>query len=85
MWRSETLMGMPLDQIRSSGYVFQVEMAYVAERLGYKILEMPIYFAERRVGKSKMSFRIQLEASLRVWQVLFTHRKLNPSSRRQLS
>ncbi|HEY70119.1 MAG TPA: polyprenol monophosphomannose synthase [Anaerolineae bacterium] len=85
LWRRETLMGMPLDEIRSSGYVFQVEMAYVAERLGYKIIEVPIFFAERRLGKSKMSFRIQLEASLRVWQVLFTHRKLNPSHRRSLS
>lgn len=82
MWRRETLLGMPLDRIRSNGYVFQVEMAYVAERLGYKIVEMPIYFAERRVGRSKMSFRIQLEASLRVWQVLFTHRGLDPSQRR---
>jgi dolichol-phosphate mannosyltransferase len=81
LWRRETLLGMPRDRIRSSGYVFQVEMAYVAQRLGYKIVEMPIYFAERRVGTSKMSFKIQLEASLRVWQVLFTHRKLNPSQR----
>lgn len=83
VWRRETLQGMPRDRIRSNGYVFQVEMAYVAQRLGYQIVEMPIYFAERRVGTSKMSFKIQLEASLRVWQVLFTHRKLNPSMRHQ--
>lgn len=81
LWRRETLLGMPRDRIRSNGYVFQVEMAYVAERLGYKIVEMPIFFAERRIGQSKMSFKIQLEASLRVWQVLFTHRKLDPSQR----
>jgi dolichol-phosphate mannosyltransferase len=84
LWRRDTLLGMPRDRIRSGGYVFQVEMAYVAQRLGYKIVEMPIFFAERRVGKSKMSFKIQLEASLRVWQVLFTHRKLNPSQRIQI-
>lgn len=82
LWRRETLLGMPLDRIRSNGYVFQVEMAYVADRLGYEIFEMPIFFADRRVGESKMSFKIQLEASLRVWQVLFTHRKLDPSQRR---
>jgi dolichol-phosphate mannosyltransferase len=85
MWRRETLAAMPLDQIRSNGYVFQVEMAYVAQRLGFKILEMPIYFAERRIGESKMSFKIQLEASLRVWQVIFTHGKLDPSQRRSPS
>jgi dolichol-phosphate mannosyltransferase len=82
LWRRETLLGMPLDRIRSNGYVFQVEMAYVADRLGYEIFEVPIFFADRRVGESKMSFKIQLEASLRVWQVLFTHRKLDPSQRR---
>ena len=82
LWRRETLLGMPRDRVCSNGYVFQVEMAYVAERLGYKIIEMPIFFAERRSGKSKMSFKIQLEASLRIWQVLFTHRKLDPSQRR---
>jgi dolichol-phosphate mannosyltransferase len=76
MWRRETLSGMPLHRIRSNGYVFQVEMAYVAERLGYSIVESPIYFEDRRIGQSKMSLRIQLEAAIRVWQVMFTHRKL---------
>lgn len=84
VWRRETLLGMPLDNIQSSGYVFQVEMAYVAQRLGYRIIESPIFFEERRAGESKMSFRIQVEAALRVWQVLFTHRGLTPASRRQV-
>jgi dolichol-phosphate mannosyltransferase len=69
MWRRETLLGMPLDRIRSSGYVFQVEMNYVANRLGYTFCEIPIYFAERQVGQSKMSIRIQVEAATRVWQL----------------
>jgi len=77
IWRRETLLGMPLDRIRSNGYVFQVEMAYVAQRLGYQLIESPIYFEDRQIGQSKMSFRIQFEAAFRVWQVLMTHRHLS--------
>ncbi len=76
LWKRETLLGMPLDRVRSNGYVFQVEMAYVAHLLGYTFKEIPIYFADRRWGKSKMSFRIQLEAAFRVWKLLWTYRDL---------
>ncbi|MEN6409936.1 MAG: polyprenol monophosphomannose synthase [Anaerolineaceae bacterium] len=69
MWRRKTLEGMPLERIRSNGYIFQVEMAYVAALLGFTMKETPIYFAERQLGKSKMSMRIQVEAALRVWQL----------------
>jgi dolichol-phosphate mannosyltransferase len=78
IWRAETLQGMPLDSVRSNGYLFQVEMAYVAQRLGYTMLERPIYFEDRRIGRSKMSMAIQFEAALRIWQVLFIHRHLRP-------
>lgn len=81
VWRRETLAALPLEQIRSNGYVFQVEMAYVAERLGFRPVELPIYFEDRRFGRSKMSLRIQLEAALRVWQVAWTHRHLRPLTR----
>lgn len=81
LWRRDTLIGMPLDSIRSNGYVFQVEMALVAQRLGYRILEMPIYFKERRIGTSKMTLRIQIEAAVRVWQLLLLHRHLKPAQR----
>lgn len=81
LWRRETLEGMPLDHIRSDGYVFQVEMAYVARRLGYRIYEHPIYFEDRRIGKSKMSFGIQAEAALRVWQIRYLHRKLTAKTK----
>ena len=81
LWRTDVLRGMDLNRIRSNGYVFQVETAYVAERLGYRIAEVPIHFPDRRLGQSKMSFRVQSEAALRVWQVLWRHRKLNPSAR----
>ncbi|MGD8554417.1 MAG: polyprenol monophosphomannose synthase [Anaerolineales bacterium] len=81
IWRRETLLGMPLEQVRSNGYAFQVEMAFIAERLGYQITEMPIYFEDRRIGMSKMSSKIVLEASLRVWQLLFRYRRLSPKDR----
>lgn len=78
LWRREALLNMPLERIRSNGYVFLVEMAYMAHCLGYHIGEIPIYFADRRWGQSKMSFRIQAEAALRVWQVRWNYRDLKP-------
>ncbi len=77
LYRREALCGMPLDRIRSNGYVFQVETAYVAHKLGYRFHEIPIYFADRRWGKSKMNFRIQAEAALRVWQLPPVYRDLH--------
>jgi dolichol-phosphate mannosyltransferase len=62
--------------IQSSGYVFLVEMVYLTHCLEFKIGESPIYFADRRFGKSKMSFKIQLEAALRIWQVWWEYRGL---------
>jgi dolichol-phosphate mannosyltransferase len=67
LWRRATLERMPLDRVRSNGYVFQVEMAYVAVKLGFSFVEVPIYFADRRWGKSKMNFRIQVEAAVHTW------------------
>jgi dolichol-phosphate mannosyltransferase len=82
IWRRETLMGMDMDRVRSNGYVFQVEMAYVAYRLGYHIAEIPIYFPDRERGKSKMGSHIVFEAALRVWQLIYRHHSLNPHMRR---
>jgi len=76
LYRRDVLAAMPLERIQSNGYVFQVETAYVAHQLGFKFNEIPIYFAERRFGKSKMSFRIQVEAALRVWSLPYTYRDL---------
>jgi dolichol-phosphate mannosyltransferase len=81
MWRANTLLGMPLDRIQSNGYAFQVEMTYVASRLGYRFAEIPIYFADRRWGDSKMSVEIQREAAVRVWQLLWEYRDLKPEPR----
>lgn len=78
-WRSTTLQQMPLNQVRSNGYAFQVEMAYIAYRLGFKFQEIPIFFADRHWGQSKMSTRIQIEAAIRVWQLLYQYRALHPT------
>lgn len=80
-WRRSALQGIDLASIRSNGYVFQVEMAYVCQRLGYRVLEVPIYFEDRRVGQSKMSIPVKIEAALRVWQVWWRHRGLHPAPR----
>jgi dolichol-phosphate mannosyltransferase len=77
MWRREALQAMPLDRIRSSGYIFLVEMAYVAYLMGFRISEVPIHFADRRWGKSKMSLKIQLEAAIRIWDVKYHYRDIH--------
>lgn len=76
LWRRQTLQAMPLDSVKASGYIFMVEMAYLAYCLEFKIGEVPFYFADRRWGKSKMSFKIQAEAAVRVWHVLWAYRDL---------
>jgi dolichol-phosphate mannosyltransferase len=81
VWNRHVLEGIDRSQIRSNGYIFQAEMAYVTERLGYSVFEVPIHFAERKLGKSKMSLRIQIEAALRVWQVAWRHHALKPADR----
>ncbi len=82
LWRRETLQGMPLDSIQANGYVFLVEMAYLAYCLDYKIGEVPIYFADRKIGESKMSLKIQMEAAFRVWQVWWGYRGLRRMGKR---
>jgi dolichol-phosphate mannosyltransferase len=67
---------LPMERIKSNGYIFLVEMAYMAFCLDYRIGEVPIFFADRRWGKSKMSFAIQLEAAFRIWQVRWNFRDL---------
>jgi dolichol-phosphate mannosyltransferase len=79
-WRAGTLQGINLDRIHSNGYVFQVEMTYVTEKLGYKILEIPIYFEDRRIGQSKMTTPVKFEAIWRVWEILMRHRQLTPAN-----
>ncbi len=77
-WRREALEGINLDAIRSNGYVFQVEMAYLCEKLGYRVLEVPIFFEDRRIGRSKMSMPVKLEAAWRVWALRGRYKDLKP-------
>ena len=63
-WRSTTLGAIPFDGVHAGGYVFQIEMTYLASRLGARVGEIPIVFRDRRAGQSKMSRRIIVEALL---------------------
>ncbi|CCF83711.1 Glycosyl transferase family 2 (fragment) [Nitrolancea hollandica Lb] len=58
-----------LNSIHSTGYAFQIELTFRAHQAGYRIVEVPIQFEERRAGQSKLSARIILEALVRVWQL----------------
>ena len=73
-WRRATLEGIDLERVRSNGYVFQVEMAYLTEKLGYRFKELPIYFEDRRIGQSKMTASVKIEAALRTFQIRWRHR-----------
>ena len=61
-WRASTLAAIPFDGVHAGGYVFQIEMTFRASRLGARVVETPITFRDRRVGQSKMSRRIVVEA-----------------------
>lgn len=80
-FRRRVLESLDLDEIRSTGYAFQIELTYRAHRAGFRITEIPIVFAERRAGTSKMSFDIMLEALVRVWQLRLGGIKRAPLSR----
>jgi dolichol-phosphate mannosyltransferase len=68
-WRASTLAAVPFDGVHAGGYVFQIEMTYRASRAGARIREVPITFRDRRVGQSKMSRRIVVEALVVVVQL----------------
>lgn len=61
-WRAGTLEAVPFQGVRAGGYVFQIEMTYRAARFGARVVEVPIIFRDRRLGQSKMSRRIIVEA-----------------------
>lgn len=71
-YRREVLESIDLDTIRAQGYAFQVELAYRATRQGFKVIETPIVFMDRRVGKSKMSHKIFVEGFLWVLRTRFS-------------
>ncbi len=61
-WRRATLESIGLDSVFSNGYLFQIEMTYKAFSKGFRIEETPIIFFERKLGRSKMNWRIIREA-----------------------
>jgi dolichol-phosphate mannosyltransferase len=68
-WRATTLQAIPFTGVHAGGYVFQIEMTFRASRAGARVVEHPITFRDRRVGQSKMSRRIVLEALVVVVQL----------------
>ncbi|HMO57787.1 MAG TPA: polyprenol monophosphomannose synthase [Roseiflexaceae bacterium] len=74
-YRRRVLEAIDLAALRSNGYSFQIEMAYRTLQAGFRIGEVPIIFPDRRVGHSKMSRRIVLEALVTVWRLRFEKRQ----------
>lgn len=73
-FRREVLEALDLDNIRSNGYSFQIEVTHRARQMGFKVKETPIIFHDRKVGTSKMNGKIVLEAMLVVWKIRFSKR-----------
>ncbi len=69
VWSARALEGIDLEGVRSEGYSFQIEMTWRALRRGFRVVEVPIVFVDRRAGKSKMSRKIFLEAVAMVWKL----------------
>jgi len=70
-YKVSALKQIELDKIKSNGYSFQIEMKYRMWKKGFKLLEIPIVFIDRRAGVSKMSKKIVHEAALMVWKLRF--------------
>jgi dolichol-phosphate mannosyltransferase len=79
-WNRACLSSVLAYPVHSNGYIFQVEMAYLAHKLGYRALEIPIYFEDRRIGRSKMSNSIKFEATWRTWDLRWRYRHVHPVS-----
>jgi dolichol-phosphate mannosyltransferase len=71
-FRRNVLESLSLDAVKSTGYAFQIELTYRALKAGFKVKEIPIVFEDRRVGQSKMSRKIFLEALTMVWKLRLT-------------
>jgi dolichol-phosphate mannosyltransferase len=68
-FRRRVLEAIDLGSVSAQGYGFQIEMTYRALLMGFKVVEVPIVFVDRRVGQSKMSKKIFLEALTLVWRL----------------
>ncbi|MCH8928248.1 MAG: polyprenol monophosphomannose synthase [Candidatus Marinimicrobia bacterium] len=72
-FRREVLEAVDLDAVHSGGYSFQLEMNFRAWCKGFKVVEIPIIFVDRTLGRSKMNFSIMVEAAKVVWQLKYQH------------
>lgn len=72
-FKRKVLETINLDEIKSNGYAFQIEMNYKAWIKGFKLKEVSIIFMDRVAGTSKMSKKIVKEAIFRVWKLRFRH------------
>ncbi len=79
-YRRKVLESIDLDTIQSQGYAFQVELAYRTTQLGFRVVETPIVFMDRRVGKSKMSSKIFIEGFFWVIRTRFSKRSADQAS-----
>ena len=71
-YRRAVLEAIDLSSIRSNGYAFQIEMSFKAWKKGFRLLEIPIVFLDRRTGSSKMSKHIIYEAFFMLWKLRFS-------------
>ncbi|MFY1671842.1 polyprenol monophosphomannose synthase [Plantactinospora sp. WMMB334] len=76
IWRAEALHDIGLHRVQSNGYSFQVEMHYLATKLGHTILEVPIRFQERLDGDSKMTTGTKIESALMPFRLRGRHRNI---------
>jgi dolichol-phosphate mannosyltransferase len=76
LWRRQALLDIGLENVRSNGYSFQVEMAYLSEKLGFHIVEIPIHFEDRRIGHSKLDIPVKIESAWRTWQIRWRYRNM---------
>lgn len=80
LWKRSALQTIELENVRSNGYSFQVEMAFLSETLGLRILELPIHFEDRRIGKSKLDIPVKIDSAWRTWQIRWRYRHLRSRS-----
>jgi dolichol-phosphate mannosyltransferase len=77
-WRSDALRSLDFDLLSPGAHSFQLETAYLTEKLGFRIEEVPIVFEDRGLTKARPSWRNRLAAALRVWQIAWRYRNASP-------
>ncbi len=75
-WRAGVLRAINLQAISTDGYSFQIEMTFVAEKLGYRVVEIPIQHEARRTGREKLRLRDKLDVAVRAWLMRWRYKGL---------